>query len=353
MYRRNNPVGWHFLAFLIFVLALLGLSLVMASIGAGRLAVATGYDARAGYAIGAIFDLGKDILLVVVPHLWRRGSLGLGVGFVIAWIWLVTLSGLATHSTVSTAISAIERSGTWKMEVRSNAKEELATLEQQLATLSRPSPPRPAKTVREVLAATRVPPAIWRNSNECNSIRESVYFTNACAHIVQLRRELAAAEDYERLSARATKLREVLAQAPIVPTSDPLPASFNATLGRWLPIGGTDGVPLLYTMVVEIVSCLGLAGLEKFRRGCKRNPARGSLTVRLLRILKRERVSPPGTLQTLPKAQTRTPPHTLPKGCCPCTEGGASRCDQDEVQPSLQNHPHVAARSLCRRPSGR
>ena len=35
------------------------------------------------------------------------------------------------------------------MEVRGNTKAELATIEQQLATLSRPTPPRPTKTVRE------------------------------------------------------------------------------------------------------------------------------------------------------------------------------------------------------------
>jgi hypothetical protein len=149
------------------------------------------------------------------------------------------------------------------------------------------------------------------------------YFTKACAHVVQLRRDLAAAEHYERLSARATKLREMLAQAPIVPTSDPLPASFNAT-----PLAADRGYgrrTTPYTMVVEIVSCLGLAGFEKFRRGRKRNPARGSLKVRLLRILKREGVSPPGTLQTLPKAQARTLPTPSLRAAAPArTEARAA-----------------------------
>ena len=79
---------------------------------------------------------------------------------------------------------------------------------------------------------------------------------------MQLRRELAAAQDYERLSARAGELRKGLAAAPIVATSDPLPAAFSATLGRVLPIGGTEGVALLLTLVVEIISCFGLAGLR-------------------------------------------------------------------------------------------
>jgi hypothetical protein len=84
---------------------------------------------------------------------------------------------------------------------------------------------------------------------------------------VQLRRELAAAQDYERLSTRAAELRRVLADAPIVATSDPLPAAFSATLGRLLPLGGAEGVALLLTMVVELMSCFGLAGLSALYRG--------------------------------------------------------------------------------------
>src|SRR5439155_25391804 len=146
------------------------------------------------------------------------------------------------------------RTGTLKMEVRTKAKTELAAVEQQLAALSRPRPPRPAKTVREALVGERVPSGIWRDSNECGSIQESIHFAKACAQVVQLRRELAAAQDYERLSARAGELRKSLAAAPIIATSDPLPAAFSATLGRVLPIGGTEGVALLLTMVVEIMS---------------------------------------------------------------------------------------------------
>ena len=172
----------------------------------------------------------------------------------------MTFSWLATHATVSTAISSIERSGTWTMEVRGNTKAELISVEQQLASLSRPATPRPTKTVREALAAERVP-SVWQDSRECRSIQDSAYFVKACAQIVQLRRELAASEDYERLSARATELRKGLAEAPIVATSDPLPAAFSATLGRVLPMSGAEGVALLLTVVVELISCFGLAGL--------------------------------------------------------------------------------------------
>ena len=195
--------------------------------------------------------------MALLAFLARR-ALGITALLGTAWICLVVFSCLATHATVTTAISAIERTGTWKMEVRGNATAELATVEQQLAALSRPMPPRPAKTVREALVGERVPSGIWRDSQECGSIQESIHFARACAQVVQLRGELAAAQDYERLFARAGELRKNLAAAPIVATSDPLPAAFSATVGRVLPIGGTEGVALLLTAVVEIISCFAL-----------------------------------------------------------------------------------------------
>ena len=168
---------------------------------------------------------------------------------------------------MSTAIAATDRTGTWKMETRSNTKAELTLVEQRLEVLSRPAPPRPVRTVREALGTTNVPQAIWKDSNECANIQESVYFKKACAQTVQLRRELAASEDYERLSARAAELRKGLAEAPIVATSDPLPAAFSATFGRLLPLEGADGVAWLFTIAVELLSCFGLAGLGVLYRG--------------------------------------------------------------------------------------
>ena len=77
----------------------------------------------------------------------------------------------------------------------------------------------------------------------------------------------SSAGDYERLSSRAAELRKGLAEAPIVATSDPLPAAFSATLGRLVPLSGSEGVALLLTIVVEVISCCGLAGLSVLYKG--------------------------------------------------------------------------------------
>ena len=121
---------------------------------------------------------------------------------VIAWLGLVTYGALATHATVSAAIAVIERSGSWKMEVRSETKADLAAVEKRLAILAQPIPPRPSKTLVEALAVEKVPPGVWRNSKECQSIRDSKYFQLACAKVLELRRELAVAQDYEQLDVR-------------------------------------------------------------------------------------------------------------------------------------------------------
>ena len=283
-----------------------------------------GYDVKAGYAVGVVFDLAKGLLLMALLALWSRRSLGLAVVFGMAWACLATFSWLATHATVTTAIGAIERSGTWKMEVRANTKAELASLEQQLAALSRTAAPRPAKTVRETLAAERLPSNVWQDSQECKAIQESAHFAKACAQVVQLRRELAAAQDYERLTLQASELRGRLANAPIVATSDPLPAAFSATLGRVLPLGGAEGVALLLTMVVELMSCCGLAGLLKLYRGRDPRepgtPGAGLPAPVLHASLKVGGSTPAGKrqspfLRTLPKASPRpvTSGHASPR----------------------------------------
>ena len=260
--------GWVLLAALgAIVLAFMVLSLAITATGTARFAMAMGYPAEVGYVVGAIFDIAKDVLPVALLVLLKRRAFFFFVIIGSAWLGLATYSCLATHATVSTAIAAIERSGAWKMESRSNFKAELAAVEQRLNVLSQPTPPRPSKTLAETLAAEKVPPGVWRDSQECKNILDSKYFQTACTRVLDLRRELAAAEDYEKLEGRAKELRQALASAPVVAISDPLPEAFAVTLGRVLPLDGRVGVALLLTLVIEIISCFGLAALRALREG--------------------------------------------------------------------------------------
>jgi hypothetical protein len=113
----------------VVVVAFMVLSLCVTATGTARFAAAMGYDAKVGYAVGAIFDIAKGLLPVALAALLAGRALGIAAILGAAWICLVVFSCLATHATVTTAISAIERTGTWKMEVRSNTKAELASVE--------------------------------------------------------------------------------------------------------------------------------------------------------------------------------------------------------------------------------
>ena len=258
----------------------MGLSLAITATGTARFAVAMGYRAEVGYAVGAVFDLAKGMLPLALLALFARRSFLFFVVLGLAWLGLVSYSALATHATVSTAIAAIERSGSWKMEVRSDAKTELAAVEKRLEVLSQPAPPRPSKTLVEALAVEKVPPGVWRDSRECQSIRDSKYFQLACAKVLDLRRELAAAKkDYEQLDVRARELRQALAATPLVATSDPLPEAFAATLGRLLPLDSRVGVALLLTLVIEIMSCFELAALRALGEERRRASHKGILTL--------------------------------------------------------------------------
>ena len=139
------------------VLAFMALSLAITATGTARFAVAMNYPAVVGYAVGGIFDFAKELLPVGLILFSRRSFILFAI-IGCAWVWLVIYSALATHATVSTAMAAIERSGAWKMEGRTNSKAELAAVEQRLSALSQPTP-RPSKTLVETLAVKRCHPA--------------------------------------------------------------------------------------------------------------------------------------------------------------------------------------------------
>lgn len=256
---RDEEIGLRAL-----VIAFMALSLVLAAFGASRFTVAMGFPSWVGFLVGGLFDFTKGPMLRRVLPLWSRRRRPLAAIFAVAGSFLLTFSCLATHGTVSMVFGTIERAGTWKMEVRGNSKLELNELETRLA--ARPAPRRSGKAVGDALAAERVPPDVWKDSEECIKIRQSAYFAAACAKFVKLRGEVAAALEYEQLSARIADLRKRLAETPLLATSDPLPAAFEATLGRFLPLSGTAGIALLVTMVIELISSFGLDGVRALAR---------------------------------------------------------------------------------------
>ena len=140
MDRLDKRIGWPTFAGLgLVVVAFMVLSLLVTATGTARFAVAMGYQRQCRLRCRHHLRYRQGHTSRGAAGFLARRALGTAALLGAAWICLVVFSCLATHATVSTAISAIERTGTWKMEVRGNTKAELATVEQQLAALSRPS----------------------------------------------------------------------------------------------------------------------------------------------------------------------------------------------------------------------
>jgi hypothetical protein len=65
------------------VAAFVVLSLLVTATGTARFATSVGYSASVGYAIGALFDLAKGVLLVAVLVFWSRRALTFAAVFAI------------------------------------------------------------------------------------------------------------------------------------------------------------------------------------------------------------------------------------------------------------------------------
>src|SRR6476659_3963856 len=121
-----------------------------------------GFGPEVDWVAGAAFEFGKEVLLLAPLKLSSRRSWLLFAVLSVAWLGLATYSWLATEATVRAAIAEVERTATRDIENRSGIQAQLASIQQQIARLAQPTIPRPSKTVREALAAEKVPAGIWR-----------------------------------------------------------------------------------------------------------------------------------------------------------------------------------------------
>ena len=125
--RQDGRIGRPtFAGLALLVVAFMVLSLLVTATGTARFAIGMGYDAKVGYAVGALFDLAEGAFLVAVLAFWSRRSARLCRSLRhLTWACLVAFSSLATHATVTTAISSIERSaapGRWRCAAATKAE---------------------------------------------------------------------------------------------------------------------------------------------------------------------------------------------------------------------------------------
>ena len=205
----------------------------------------------------AVASVATDIFKMAAPllalSLWSKRFHILSIAALVLWLGCV---GWSMTSAVGFVLSSrgeaiAERAAEAATRHGWEAKVERA--ETQLATLGKYRPP---DVIRTELAAAAVPQHIWRRSRQCHDLTlEEVRL--ACAPVLGLRRELAAAEAAERLEAQLVAGRAQLATVAVPGSvADP-----QASALAWLT--GVDegavrtGIALLLAGLIEVGSALG------------------------------------------------------------------------------------------------
>jgi hypothetical protein len=202
-----------------------------------------------------VFKIGLPLHLLA---LWAKRYRVLSVaGFA---FWLACL-GWSLGSAVGFALSSradmvAERAAA--LETRIGWEATVHRAEEQLSALGRH---RPVAVVGAELAATAVPPHIWQRTNACAeaTIPES---QTACAPILRLRKELAAAESAARLESRVEAGRTQLDTLPMAASST------DPQVGALVRLTGQDeatirtGLALFLAALIEAGSALGFTLLS-------------------------------------------------------------------------------------------
>ena len=175
---------------------------------------------------------------------------------VVVWLAAVGLSATAVHSTIHSMQDSADLSVAKKRETRTNLKATLASVDAQLATLSKPSAPRPPRSVQEALGWVALPPLVRRATDDCRRVEQDDY-RRACKEVLNLRKELAASLDYEDLRRAAEGLRAQLAALEISPPGDSMGRSFELMYGAMVKIDGKAGIALTVMLILTLVSALG------------------------------------------------------------------------------------------------
>jgi hypothetical protein len=224
------------------VYAIVALSAAADICGFLRFAPILGVPAWAGLVCVIPIKLIEWRFLTFAMRLWGAGLLGRFVSPVpvAPWCLAVCLSALAAHATIYNALASADHAQAKKVETRANLVAAFEGVKAQLESLSK-SPPRPVKIVEQSLAWKPLLESVRRATRDCTRFpTEGLH--EACMEIIELRKELAVATEYERLSNRSEELRIQLAGLNIEAAQDSMPRSFDMSLGRWTSVDGKDRV---------------------------------------------------------------------------------------------------------------
>src|SRR5688572_8736036 len=266
---------------------------VMANLNFG-LSLGSTAEERIVYAIASVAaDIVKITAVIVVIRLWQKpqrmlACVGAVLGLIcLAWS-LASAAGFALSTREHTAAvhaAASQVIDGWTATIR-RAGEQLALVERA----------RAPSVIEAELAAQLVPTAIWKRTQGCSELTlpES---HNACARVLALRQDLAAALSAQALEARIDDARRELATQPVVGQSaDPQVTGLAAMLGTEQATL-RRGLALLLAVLVEVGSAFGFA----LAHAATANPPSPS------RSHPPHRTNAPHRIGKTPKAATRNP----------------------------------------------
>jgi hypothetical protein len=250
------------------IFCLMAASLGLAAIGAARYAAGITESGTIPTWLPYIFGGSVDLL--------KATMLAAGLGWIsfsarpklylVCWMVggvALLISLIVQHSSLTYSLQQIERQAMRKSEAHSDLRAELREIEDRLAAINAEKTPRPTTVIAWEIKTVVIPAGARRNSEDCTTPGDA-YTRKACAPLLDLRKELAEAEELERLEPRAVKLRKQLADSQIVASRDPASTSFELLVGTLLTkarvkkIDGTVGFPGLMILLLEMVSALGL-----------------------------------------------------------------------------------------------
>ena len=226
-------------------------------------------------------DAFKCVAVLVCLRLWlQRRFVLAGVSCVLGLLCLgwsmLSAMGFALSvrdMTQAAHVQIADQYNGWTAVVR-RAGEQLGSVQRH----------RPEQVIQAELAAQMVPAPIWKRTQACTELTLPESHT-ACARVLALRQELAAAQSAQALEERVDEARRHLATAPVVGlTADPQVAGLAAMLGTEEPTPA---------------ACSGAAA---------RGSGRGGFCVRLCpRRCRHGKPATPTTRQAQPRARQQFP----------------------------------------------
>jgi hypothetical protein len=209
---------------------------------------------KANYAVASV---AADIFKMAAPlfalTLWeRRFRILAMMGFVL-WLGCVSWSMASAAGFVLSSRGEAIADRVAEAAIRNGWEAKVERAETQLATLGRH---RPVDVIKAELASVAVAPNIWRRSRHCAdlALEESRL---ACAPVVGLRKELAAAEAADRLEGQLVAGRAQLATVPVAGAIADPQASALAKLTGVEEATIRTYVALLLAALIEAGSALG------------------------------------------------------------------------------------------------